>query len=145
MATNSENHFIKTLSLILALIITFIFLTILPCSLRDIYGTWGKTKGIITNNPVCTIMTDSHLFNCSPIIVNFKVNDDNNIYEKENERGIITKNKYKNNDEINIWYEKNSNPIKSSIINPTPVFSGKISILVILIFLILSWSWVLYN
>lgn len=145
MVTTSENNFIKTLSLIIALIITFIFLTILPYSLQDIYGTWGKTKGIITNNPVCTIMADSYLFNCSPIIVKFKVDDDNNIYEKEYEHGIITKNKYKHNDEINIWYEKKSNPIKSYIINQMPTFSGKISILVILIFLILSWSWVLYN
>jgi len=137
-----EKIFIKAMSIILALIITVIFLILLPYSLNEIFGTWIKIDGQLVNNPKCVNIPETDLFRCSPIEIHYKLPNNSKIYKKEDDLGIISETEYKKGDIIDIWHEKNSDPVVASFINQTPFLTGKNTLLTMILFLILSWGWV---
>tara|TARA_Y100001970_G_scaffold256639_1_gene334579 strand:- start:4342 stop:4803 length:462 start_codon:yes stop_codon:yes gene_type:complete len=141
-SVKGEKFFIKAMSIILALIITIIFLTLLPYSLNEIFGTWIKIDGQLVNNPKCVNIPETDLFRCSPIEIHYKLPNNSKIYKKEDDLGIISETEYKKGDIIDIWHEKNSDPAVASFINQTPFLTGESTLIIMILFLILSWGWV---
>jgi hypothetical protein len=139
---NDEKLFVKVASVILALLITIVFFTLLPYSINEIFGTWIKLEGKIVNDPKCDNIPETQLFKCSPIQITYKLPNDNKVYKKIDDVGIISETYYKNGDLINVWHERDSDPAVASFINQTPLFSGRVTLLIMIVSLFLSWGWV---
>ena len=137
-----DNGFIEIVSIILALIITIVFFILLPYALNEIFGTWIKLDGRIINVPTCDTIPETDLFRCSPLEIEYSLPNDSNVYKKTDDHGIISDNYYNKGDKIDVWHEKNSDPTVASFVNQTPLFSGKITLLIMILLLILSWGWV---
>ena len=142
MAQLSNNSFIQIISILLALIITIVFFTLLPYSLNEIFGTWIKLDGQIINDPKCDNIPETDLFRCSPIEIDYSLPNDSKVYKKEDNLGIISDIYYNKGDKIDIWHQKGSNPAVASFINQTPFLTGKTTLIVMILSLILSWGWV---
>ena len=142
MAQLSDNRFIENISILLALIITIVFFIVLPYSLSEIFGTWIKLDGKIINDPECNSIPETDLFRCSPIEIEYNLPNDSKVYKKIDNLGIISDIYYNKGDKIDVWHEKNSDPAVASFVNQTPLFSGKITLLMMILLLILSWGWV---
>jgi len=139
---NDEKLFVKVMSVVLALLITIVFFTLLPYSINEIFGTWIKLEGKIVNNPICNNIPETQLFKCSPIEITYKLPNDIKVYKKKDTFGIISETYYKNGDKIDIWYERDSDPAIASFINQTPLLSGRVTLLIMILSLFLSWGWV---
>ncbi len=139
---NEEKLFIKGMSVVLALLITIVFFTLLPYSINEIFGTWIELDGKIVNDPKCSSIPETLLFKCFPIEIDYKLPNDNKVYKKTDTTGIISETNYKKGDLISIWHQKDSDPAVASFINQTPLLSGKVTLLIMLLLLFLSWGWV---
>lgn len=139
---NDEKLFVKVMSVVLALLITIVFFTLLPYSINEIFGTWIKLEGKIVNDPTCDNIPETQLFKCSPIEITYKLPNDVKVYKKTDTIGIISETYYKNGDKIDIWHEKDSDPAVASFINQTPLLSGRVTLLIMTLLLFLSWGWV---
>ncbi len=139
---NGEKLFVKVTSVILALIITIVFFTLLPYSLNEIFGTWIKLDGEIVNSPTCDNIPETQLLKCYPIEITYKLPNNIKVYKKTDIQGIISEINYKKGDKIDVWHEKDSDPAVASFINQTPMLSGRVTLLIMTLSLFLSWGWV---
>ena len=135
---DGEKQFGKIMAILGALLMSALFIILIPYSLNDIFGKWTKIPGYITNSPSCDILPETKLFKCSPITISYKLKGKTET--KTDYRGIISEKKYTNGEEINVWQEKQTDEI--SFLNQTPLGTGKQTLIIMTIMVILSWGWV---
>lgn len=140
--SNKAREFSRAISIVIAILITIMSIIIIPYSINEIFGNWIKIKAQIVNDPECVQVPETKLYKCSPIEINYSLPKQTKINNMTYDPGVICSSKYKKNDYIDVWYEQNSNPHNITFLNQSLVVSGKISIIMLISSLILSWGWV---
>lgn len=138
---DGEKQFGKIMAIIGAFLMTALFLILVPYALNDIFGKWTKMSGYITNSPSCDLLHETKLFKCSPISISYKLKGKTET--KTDYRGIISEKKYTKGEQINVWHEKQTDEI--SFLNQTPLGTGKQTLIIMIILVILSWGWVWFT
>lgn len=134
--------FSKVMSIIAAILVTTVFIILLPFALNEIYGSWIKVQGTIINTPTCNKIDETLLFKCAPIEISYKLPSDATLHTVSSSEGIVSKNQKQNKDIIDVWYRKGDKPTNVSFINQNPLKSGNITLAIMTVLLIFSWLWV---
>ena len=140
--SNKAKNFSRVISIVLAILITVMAIIIIPYSINEIFGTWIEIKAQIVNDPECVQVPETNLYKCSPLEIVYNTPKKDKKNNMTYNPGIITYNKYKKNDYIDIWYEENTEPHNITFLNQSLAVSGKISLVMLICALIISWGWV---